>query len=151
MSKKVLRTSNKVIGFFISLLGVACSGVSFLDLKVAYGTPSAIYILKGTVTSAKDNSPLKGISVVAKTLELGLRADTVKTDDSGNYATKIIALEPKLQVNLSYTDIDGLENGTFQPLDSLISFKDVKFTGGDGKWNQGTAEAVVNIKLKPKP
>ena len=119
-------------------------------MKVAYGTPSAYYIIKGNVVSAKDNSPVKGIRVVAKTADLWIKVDTVKTDASGNYSAKISAFETKLQVNLSYSDVDGLENGTFQPLDSLVSFTNAKFTGGDGNWNQGTAEAIVNIKMKPK-
>jgi len=150
MSKKVLITSNKVIGFFLALLGFACSKSSIWDMKVAYGAPSAYYIVKGNIASSKDNSSIKGIRVIAKTAAIWHNVDTVKTDASGNYSAKVSALSSSQQVNLSFTDIDGSENGTFQPLDSLASFTNAKFTGGDGHWYEGTAEIVMNIKMKPK-
>lgn len=150
MSKKIVRASNRVIGFFMALLGFSCSEGSIWDMKVAYGTPSAFFIVKGNVVSSKDNTPVKGLQVIAKSSAYWQNVDTVRTDASGNYSTKVSALEAQ-QVNISFRDMDGPENGNFQPLDSIASFTNAKFTGGDGHWYQGTAETVMNVKMKPKP
>lgn len=150
MSERIAKTSNKVIGFFMALLGFACSEGSIWNMKVAYGAPSAFFIVKGNVVSSKDNTPVKGLQIIAKTSAHWLNQDTVRTDASGSYSTRVNALEVQ-QVNISVRDIDGTENGNFQPLDSIASFTNAKFTGGDGHWYQGTAETVMNIKMKPKP
>jgi len=151
MRKRILTTSNKVICFFLALLGFACSSNNSPvgDLKVAYGSPQAFYIVKGNITSTKDNTSVKGLRVIAKTTDEWFNVDTVKTDASGNYSAKISALYSQ-QINLRISDIDALENGTFQPLDTIITVTNPKFTGGDGHWYRGTAETVLNIKVKPK-
>jgi putative lipoprotein (rSAM/lipoprotein system) len=113
-----------------------------------YGTPQADYIVKGNIVSSKDNFILKGIRVIARDAGAPYLSDTVKSDISGNYLTKITNIQVS-KINLSLTDIDGATNGTFEPLDTMVTFTDPKFTGGDG-WYSGKTEKVLNLKMKPK-
>ena len=46
-------------------------------------------------------------------------------------------------------DIDSTQNGQFQNMDTLIEFKNSKFTGGDGELYIGQTEKEINIKLQP--
>jgi putative lipoprotein (rSAM/lipoprotein system) len=151
MSKTLLKTCNKIITYLLALSGFACTS-SWLDTKVAYGTPQAEFIVKGKVVSANNNTTIRGIRVIAKYTNVytASRQDTLTTDLTGNYTTKSRNLPADTNVNLSFTDIDGIANGSFQPLDTMVTFTNPKFTGGDGNWYEGTTEKIVNIKMKSK-
>ena len=47
---------------------------------------------------------------------------------------------------LTFKDIDGNNNGSYQETDSLIDFSDVEFTNGDG-WYSGEKSKEINIEL----
>jgi len=146
--KRVLTGGNKFIAFLIALLGFAsaCKDGPWGGMAM-YGTPQADYIVKGNITSTKDNSILKGIRVIARDADSPFHCDTVKSDVSGNYQAKIMNIEVT-KINLTLTDIDGATNGSFEPLDTMVTFTNPKFTGGDG-WYTGKTEKVLHLKMKP--
>ena len=148
MRKRVLRTSNKILAFLLATLGFA-SACKDAVMVAAYGSPHADFIVKGNIFSAKDNTTIKGIRVIAKVSDYANDCDTVKTDATGNYSIKVSSF-PDTKVKLNLTDIDGVDNGSFEPLDTLVTFTNAKFTGGDGHWYSGTTEKVLNLKMKPK-
>ena len=148
MRKKVLQSSNRIIAFLMAVLGFA-SACKDAVIVAAYGSPHADFIVKGNISSAQDNTILKGIRVIAKVSDYANDCDTVKTDATGNYSTKVSSL-PDTKVKLNLTDIDGVDNGSFEPLDTLVTFTNARFTGGDGNWYSGTTEKVLNLKMKPK-
>ncbi len=154
MSKKILQSSNKIIVFIMALLGftVGCKDGPFGGISAAYGTPHANFVAKGNIVSANNNTTIKGIRVIAKwTFQYPpTHSDTVLTDATGLYISKISSFPDETKVNLNFTDVDGVANGSFQPLDTLVTFTNPKFTGGDGHWDHGTVEKVMNIKMKPK-
>ena len=148
MRKKVLTGGNKIIAFLMVLLGFtgACKDGPWGG--VAYGTPHADYIVKGNIASSQDNSNLKGIRVITMDADSPYICDTVKSDASGNYQSKITDILVT-NIHLSLTDIDGATNGSFEPLDTMVTFTNPKFTGGDG-WYTGKTEKILNLKMKPK-
>jgi putative lipoprotein (rSAM/lipoprotein system) len=151
MRKKVITGGNKIIAFLMALLGFtgACKDGPWGGMVAAYGTPHADYIVKGNIASAKDNSILKGIRIIARDADSPFRTDTVKSDAMGNYQCKITDILVT-NIHLSLTDVDGAINGTFEPLDTTVTYTNPNFTGGDG-WYTGKTEKVLNLKMKPKP
>lgn len=129
----------------MAILGFACTSKDgpFEELVAAYGSPSAGYIIKGTITSAADNSVIKDIRVVVKGSK-----DTIKSDQSGVYSFKTSS-HLVSEIPLVVVDTDGIANGSFEPKDTLVTFINPKFSEGKG-WYLGETENVVNIKLKPK-
>ena len=148
MRKRVLRTSNKILAFLLAILGFA-SACKDEVMVAAYGSPHADFVIKGNIVSAKDNTKLTGIRVIAKVSGYAYNCDTIKTDATGNYSTKVSSF-PDTKVKFNLTDIDGVANGSFEPLDTLVTFTNAKFTGGDGHWYSGSTEKVLNLKMKPK-
>ena len=148
MRKRVLQSSNRIIAFLMAIMGFAGSCKDEV-IVAAYGSPHADFVVKGIIVSAKDNTALKGIRVIAKVSDYANDCDTVKTDATGNYSTKVSSY-PDTKVKLNLTDIDGVANGSFEPLDTLVTFTNAKFTAGDGHWYSGTTEKVLNLKMKPK-
>jgi putative lipoprotein (rSAM/lipoprotein system) len=144
---KLLQGGNRIIAFFLALLGFACTPQNspIGDLRVAYGTPSADYIIKGVITSATDNSPVKEIRITAL-----FSKDTIKSDQKGAYLYKASGLSIG-EIPLSFRDTDGATNGSFEAKDTIVTFINPVFTGDDGHWYRGKTEKVVNIKLKLKP
>jgi hypothetical protein len=49
---------------------------------------------------------------------------------------------------MSFEDIDGAQNGSFQALDTIVEFVDPQFTGGSGNWDSGETETIFNVELK---
>ena len=105
-----------------------------------YGTPHATFSIQGTVSS-ESNIMIPGIRVV-------MERDTVHTDMNGNYLVRTggFPIEPAFLVE--YLDVDGSNNNSYQASDTLVSFKEAKFEGGDDSWYSGEATIDVNIVLK---
>ncbi len=148
MKKRVLQSSNRIIAFLMTIMGFA-GACKDTVIVAAYGSPHADFIVKGNIVSAKDYTALKGIRVIAGIADYAKGCDTVKSDAAGNYSTKVSSY-PDTKVKLNLTDIDGVANGLFEPLDTLVTFTNAKFTGGDGHWYSGSTEKVLNLKLKSK-
>jgi putative lipoprotein (rSAM/lipoprotein system) len=132
----ILKKQNSLLTFIVVILGM-------VPIACKYGSPSATYILNGTVKSRVTNQPIEKIKVSHYT-------SAVFTDNLGYFTLSFTnngdgkILEYKLQ------DIDTTVSGRFKDKDTLISFEGVTFTGGRDKWDEGTGEKNVEIYLEPK-
>ncbi|MBN1950242.1 MAG: radical SAM-associated putative lipoprotein [Bacteroidales bacterium] len=140
-----LKKSNKFIGILLSILGFGAAyglmGCEYGTPNVEYGTPNATFIVKGEVKSASGSSAIPSVRVV-------LGYDTAYSDASGKYEVKVGEF-PEDQVFLvEFRDVDGSENGEYQPLDTLVEFIDPEFTGGDGGWDAGETSKDVDVNMK---
>lgn len=147
MKRVFLKKHNTLISFLLSILGfgAACSlGSCEYGLPVVeYGTPHAIFKVKGSVRSDATSDNLPGIRIV-------MGVDTAFTDEQGNYEVGTMDF-PKDQTYLvEFNDVDGELNGEYQPLDTIAEFIDPEFTGVSGGWDQGETEIEINVELKDK-
>ena len=137
---KFLKSYNAIIAAILVILGFASS----CDSKDEYGTPSAKFIVNGKVESSENNAALENIQVI-------MQSDTVRTDENGNYQiTDKWGFPVDQTYTIQFRDIDDIENGEFENLDTIVEFKDSQFTDGDGDWYEGETEKEFNIKLTPK-
>lgn len=144
MKRIALKTYGKILAFILSFFGL--SSCDFYP-RVEYGTPSADYIVKGKVTDAQTNVPVKGIGIIVP----NKLCDTVYTNEQGDYKVELNTFpywNEKMKVIAK--DLDGSANGSFES-DSL----EIEFTSKDqtkkasGNWYSGTFEKTnQNFKLK---
>lgn len=154
---KFLKSSNSLIFLLISILGFSVS-CKKNDPVVEYGSPHASFIVKGIVKSAADDHLIPDIIVEMRHItsnESGqseiLLMDTDFSDSHGYYylTEALYSLEDQTY-QIKFTDTDGTLNGQYETLDTTIVFKKPKFLGGDGKWDLGSVQKELDIKLKPK-
>jgi len=141
MKFKILSGYNLIISFLVSLLGFATACESTGGDE--YGVPTARFTVKGKVTTVVTGAPVANIKVKM------LRDSTI-SDASGNYQISGIEFPHSQSIPIKYMDMDGALNGELQTLDTVVEFKDPKFTGGNGNWFQGETEKEFNIALKQK-
>ncbi len=140
MKTKFFKTYNAIITALITILGFASS----CDPTMEYGTPSAKFIVNGKVLSSETNQPIENIRVA-------MHGDTSYTGADGGYRVMDRWGFPMDQTyDIQFIDIDGVSNNEFSSLDTIVEFKDPKFTGGDGHWYDGETETEFDVKLKPK-
>lgn len=140
MRNEILKTANALIAGLLSLLGfsTACD-----DIKVEYGVPSAKFVVNGKVTSAETNQPIKGVLVK-------MSYDTTYTDENGKYQVVDADVPTDQTYTIQFKDVDGSLNGVYNDLDTIVEFKDPKFTNGSGDWYEGEATKNVDVKLSSK-
>lgn len=140
MKIKILKTYNVLIAGLLAILGftTAC------DSKDEYGTPSAKFIVNGKVKSSETDQPIENVRIT-------MQGDTTYTDVNGAYQVVDKWGFPTDQTyNIKFLDIDGEANGEFSDLDTIVEFKDPKFTNGDGDWYSGETSKEFDVKLTPK-
>ncbi|MBR6844867.1 MAG: radical SAM-associated putative lipoprotein [Bacteroidales bacterium] len=150
MKIKYLKLKNWLLVSLGGLLGISLTGCDKLPGgECEYGCPEGIYHVKGTVTNEK-GEPIAGIGVGRKetvTVEEGLPAfkylDTTGTD--GRYDVSVYCF-PSAEKDINFDDIDGEQHGAYR--DTVIYVKSDNFHGGDGHWNQGTAEITQNVTMQ---
>lgn len=142
----LLKKTNSLISIFLSLLGfgAVCSlgGCEHFG-AMEYGTPHAIFKVKGTVKSEATSEAIPNIRVV-------MDYDTAYTDASGNYLVGVDRFPSDQTFHVQFTDIDGAANGEYDSLGVAVEFVDPEFTGGSGSWDNGEIEKVINVNLKEK-
>lgn len=139
ISKKILRVQNLIITGILFMMGFIASCV-----RMEYGMPHADFIVTGKIKSAETNQEIRNI-------EVKIHGNTVKSDEYGNYEISVLGMSADNQTfDISYTDIDGTENGEYQNLDTLVQFDNPEFTGGDGDWYEGETTTEFDIKLESK-
>ena len=141
----------------LALLGIT-SGCHYFEPVCMYGSPSARYSVKGTVTD-ENGSPLQGIGVTISGMNTGANeqegfpmADTLRTDAAGIY-TLNTQNYPWEDLKIRTFDTDGeAHGGQFAPDSATVtgySFK--KDKKDDDGWYEGEANIEVpDIKLKKK-
>lgn len=153
MGKNILKTSNRICGFILGLLGFSLGCQSCGLQTDAYGSPSADYVITGRVTDANSN-PIKNIEVNITREEGGkdYSIGILNTDDKGEFLfEKIREGWGETNYTLKYRDTDGVENGgEFEDMTQGVEFKYEDFTGGDHDWYSGKATKIVNATLTLK-
>lgn len=137
--RKIYKASNFLIGGLMSLLGFSPSCIFMTE----YGTPSADFILRGTVRSAETGEAIEHIQTIAN-------EDTFYTDRQGkfNFYYSLFGAESG-SVVMRFRDIDSIEHGEYEPLDTIIFYNSSQFEGGDS-WDEGTLNLDLDIDLKSK-
>jgi putative lipoprotein (rSAM/lipoprotein system) len=140
---KVLKIYNVLISGFLALLGFA-SSCDIGGVYAEYGTPSAKFIVNGKIESAATSQPIENIRVI-------MQGDTAVSDQYGKYQVIDRWGFPQDQsYSIEIEDIDGTINGEFENLDTIVEFKNPKFTKGDGDWYKGETSIDFNVKMNPK-
>lgn len=144
---------NKLLWMLFSLLGFAsaCSDDDEQEQNgnlCMYGCPSVTFSVKGTVTD-EAGRPIPGIRVGIKN-----GYPTEFTDDKGAFAfTKsTLSTIPEPAV-LQFTDVDGADNGLYDPKEVEVRFMQNPDVAPDG-WYRGdfTAEEIaVEMKDSENP
>jgi putative lipoprotein (rSAM/lipoprotein system) len=140
MKIKILKKYNVLIAGLLAILGytTAC------DSKDEYGTPSAKFIVNGNVKSSDTDQPIENVRVI-------MQGDTTYTNAEGAYQVVDKWGFPTDQTyNIEFNDIDGEANGEFGDLDTIVEFKDPKFSDGDGNWYSGETSKEFDVTLIPK-
>ncbi len=142
----------------LGLLGVSCSNEDEPDggLICMYGTPTATFEIKGRVTTEKENIGVP--DAVIKVMNIPVpnpyfpEEDLPKsytyfrtvTDGFGFYSATS-SLYPVDRVKVACVPLVS----TFQPDTVIVELKYIKNDNSDD-WDEGTATAEVNFKLKEK-
>ena len=154
--RKYIRRT-KFWGLLFALLGVtsACDPIEeIIGLhSCMYGTPTAKFSIKGTVTD-EAGEPLNGIKVTVSGVNTDSSlqedypmADTLTTDTKGTYILDTRHM-PWRKLKIRAFDTDGeLNGGQFAPDSATVS--NIQFKDGDGSWYFGEADVdVPAIKMK---
>lgn len=136
MKIKYLKLKNWML---MSLAGVLGITVSCGDEPDMYGTPEGTYHVSGRVTNPQGD-PIEGIGVA------GHFGDT--TDADGRYDVRIFGF-PDSPSPLTFADIDGEQNGRYRDTVVQVMATRSEFHGGDGNWNEGTADITKDVTLQP--
>ena len=125
MKKLFLKSFDKILLILLAFLGFTSCEPSY-----EYGTPSADYEIKGTITDSISSTPVANIHVIRgdSTSLAYPRFDTIYTDVNGKYQTTVTAFPVQSPTfHLKVDDIDGTQNvGDFQP-----KIVEVVFTSSD--------------------
>jgi len=156
MKKLFLKPFDKILLILLAFLGFTSCETSY-----EYGTPSADYEIKGTVTDSIMATPIQNARVIitqTHSYPNGVQTishiDTMavkQTDNGGKYDIQVgsFPLE-EVTFHLKVDDIDGSANGgDFVTQEKDVLFKSSELAGGKG-WYAGKAKKTVDIKLKKK-
>lgn len=110
---------NSVISLMLTFLGYALVSYSCTD----YGAPGAEHReSNGTVTSKTSGLGIPNIRV--KTLN-----DSTKTNAEGYYDLEFF-YDENGDFPISFEDVDGNINGSYQKLDTIVKASDIEWNGG---------------------
>jgi putative lipoprotein (rSAM/lipoprotein system) len=154
---RFLKSPNSLSFILISILGFSLS-CKQEQVIIDFSAPKAVLVVKGEIVSAIDSSLVPNIFIEMRGIkkdESGQSEsplmDSDFTDSNGDYRLSDSydsVVDHTYQIKV--TDTDGMFNGQYETLDTLIVFRNLKFTGGDEHWSLSPVEKVVNLKLKPK-
>lgn len=154
MKQKINKAWTWMLGGLLGLLGFS-SCDPFGVMRCEYGMPYSDYKVIGEVKD-EAGKPVEGIRVVFAPWGRDSESapwvnDTLYTDRAGKVAgeLKVDGIGDNMEVE--FADVDGPENGSFEPL--LLKRSDLKITQtkeGDKSWYQGeyTIEAKARLKKK---
>jgi len=141
------RTSGMVasiLSSIIAMLGFSACG----NEELMYGTPTGTFEVKGTVTDS-DGSPMSGAYVIHRrgihgdqTAGYSLPGDTAVTGSNGSYILSGEAYDQSIKLVCKPNNNEFEADSTNIPL---------RFTGGNGEWDKGHADAIQDFTLRKKP
>ncbi|PID92181.1 MAG: hypothetical protein CSA96_04580 [Bacteroidetes bacterium] len=137
MKRFFFKKYNRLINVLLTILGfsAACTTTG-----CEYGSPYATFRIKGEVRDQNTSDALPNIRVV-------MESDTGYTNEEGKFVFEQQCYPGDQDFPLRFKDVDGPDNGSYQELDTIISFTNPKFSGGKG-WNEGSVEKDIDIDLK---
>lgn len=109
-----------------------------------YGCPTAEFIIKGKITASDNGKEIPGIKAVVK------KRDSVYSNSNGYYELSLYDFPENQSYLVQFNDIDSSINGYYKDTAFTIELKNPSFTGGDGNWDNGKTEKIMNITLIPK-
>jgi putative lipoprotein (rSAM/lipoprotein system) len=145
VKRHFFRKYNALITLIISILGfsTACESLDEYGAPaVEYGAPTATFIVKGKVSSNNNN--------LIPNIRVSMGTDTAYSDASGNYEVRQQYSPTDIEFPIKFEDVDGVENGEFNSVDTVAKFENPTFTGGDGNWDMGETESQLDIKMDDK-
>lgn len=158
MRKKFVTYFDK---FLVGLMG-AIGLLTGCETVVEYGTPTADYEIKGTVTDSLTALPVQNARVIVTLTKTHNEPDTTitvvdtlastNTDVSGKYDIQFseFPLE-EISLKLKVADEDGAANGgDFASVEKTVVFKRTDLEGKKSGWYDGKAVKTQDIKLQPK-
>ena len=154
MGKTIRKSVNSLISSILSIItiGAYFSASCSKKLERMYGSPDVIYKtvnFYGKVNNRNQDS-IVGIKITAVDSSL-YEHDTVSgfSNFAGDYLLpKAIAFDAK-NIKLTFTDIDGALNGSYQKLDTIIRVDNLNSAKNDPHKYDET-DKHVNIVLKEK-
>ena len=162
MKKLILKPYDKII---IGILGIVgfLTGCNLINPPlVEYGTPTADYEIKGTVTDSITSTPIAEARVIITRSQTYItndstatRIDTLaikETDSAGKYdiAMQQFPLED-ITFEVKIEDVDGSANGgDFNSQNKDVSFKFSDLSKGNNSWYLGKGVKTQDFKLKKK-
>jgi len=140
---RFLKSFNSILLSLLALLGFTAACKDDPSIIDEYGSPYAKFKVNGKIEATNTDTPIENIRVV-------MSGDTVYSDDKGEYEVADNNGFPIDQIyEIQFQDIDGISNGEFEDVDTVVEFKDPEFINGDG-WYRGETSKEFNIKLNPK-
>lgn len=150
MKKFMIRFFDRLI---LALLAVAGLTTACDEPMVEYGTPTADYVIKGTVTDSITTQSIKNIRVIRELDENGVYGDTTYTDAKGCYQFSFSGFpDEHPEFRLKTEDIDGDQNGgEFENRKVIVQINSSDRTEtGDNHWYLGKAVKKQDFKLHYK-
>ena len=144
IKKSFFRKYNYLLSLLLSFWGIQ-SCIHPINTSCEYGTPSADYEIIGIVKDSETGNAIKNIEVATD-------YRNANTDSLGNYKLLINDFPDNKIYLVTFKDIDGDTNGSYQDKDTLVDFKESDLGGGgaDGDWYKGKAQKEITIKLNKK-
>lgn len=149
----IFKKENQILFIILGMLGFSMGCEDVISPRAEYGTPSAEFILNGSVKSSTTEQAIQNIRVIVEpdTLYDGsgsmyMVADTLYTDENGTFRFDDRGFPGKKYLNVHLADVDGDANGNFGEKTVAVVFEDGPYTGGDG-WFSGKIEQNIDISL----
>ena len=139
--KRLIKSMNGVLAGLLSILGfVGCENEE--SPVVMYGVMVPDYIIKGTVVNKETKKPIEGIRVSYESRFDSYIEPSVLTDEKGEFSLTLGgSFLPVVPVYAE--DIDGEENGLFQPEQLDVDFSKAEYTPKPGR-----VEVAVNVNVE---
>ncbi|MFV0538439.1 MAG: radical SAM-associated putative lipoprotein [Dysgonomonas sp.] len=160
MKLKAYILYSKIISSLLLLLGfTSCDSEGGGGGSIAeYGTPSAKFIVKGTLVDKTDNTTAIGGMKVAigypHTDGAGIKktyyVDSIVTNNTGGFSLSIRDFPTSRKFVMKYEDTDAAQNGNYGLTTDTVRFENPSFTGGKEGWYVGeTIKDLGKVNLSP--
>jgi putative lipoprotein (rSAM/lipoprotein system) len=145
--------------FFLKFFAAAIGAIAAFLFKCSpfadhiipsYGIPMASYKISGAITAADTKQAIPSIRLYMKDsidTVSHFTLDSTLSDTAGRYSFEFSSFLGDSTWKIEARDIDGAQNGSYTPKDTIISIPRNALTGASGSENLGHAEKTVNIQL----
>ncbi len=160
MKRPILKFKRIIHHFYSRLVIVSVSFIGLLTgceiigggFVAMYGMPIASYKINGNIVDATSKQAIPNIQISTLMLqgtdtESGFSLDTIYSDINGKFVIEWKEVSIDLTFVLKTKDIDGQENGLYLEQEISIPFSESDLSGGDGSWDQGSAEKSITIEI----